>query len=362
MSQVAVPPPAHSAGAVETPAWWAASSWWLGLALSGGLAVLGVSAAGIPAMRHYGLSPLTLAIVLGIVAGNTFFPSVAAHTAAGVDFSKSTLLRIGIILFGLRITFQDIAAVGWAGIIIDALVVTATFLIALQLGTRVFRLDRQTSMLIGAGSALCGAAAVMATEPVVRGQPHKVSVAVATVVVFGTVAMFAYPLMYPYLGLSQHAYGVFTGSTVHEVAQVVAAGRSVSEPAAATAVIEKMLRIMMLAPFLMVLSGLKEHRRAVSGDGPAAGRAPIVIPWFAVLFIVASLVNSTHLLPVSLVAGLTQIDTLLLATAMAALGLHTQVSAIRRAGVRPLLLAASLFAFLLVGGYGINRLVSHLLG
>jgi len=337
-------------------------SWWLGLALCAALAALGISAAGMPAVRHFGLSALTLAIVLGIVAGNTFFPRVAARTAVGVDFSKSTVLRIGIVLFGLRITFQDIAAVGWAGIIIDALMVVATFVIAVQLGTRVFRLDRQTSMLIGAGSALCGAAAVMATEPVVRGQPHKVSVAVATVVVFGTLAMFAYPLLYPSLGLSEHAYGVFTGSTVHEVAQVVAAGRSVSEAAAATAVIEKMLRIMMLAPFLMVLSGLKDDPRGTARDQHSALRAPIVIPWFAVLFIVTSLVNSLHLLPASAVAWLTEFDTLLLATAMAGLGLHTQVGAIRRAGVRPLLLAASLFVFLVLGGYAINRVVSHLLG
>jgi uncharacterized integral membrane protein (TIGR00698 family) len=334
----------------------------LGLALCAALAVLAITAAGMPAAQHFGLSALTLAIVLGIVAGNTFFPRVAAHTAVGVDFSKATVLRIGIVLFGLRITFRDIAAVGWAGILIDALMVVATFGLAVQLGTRVFRLDRQTSMLIGAGSALCGAAAVMATEPVVRGQPHKVSVAVATVVVFGTLAMFAYPLLYPALGLSEHAYGVFTGSTIHEVAQVVAAGRSVSEAAAATAVIEKMLRIMMLAPFLMVLSGLKDQPRATSRDEHSALRAPIVIPWFAVLFIVTSLVNSVHLLPAAAVARLTELDTLLLATAMAALGLHTQLGAMRRAGVRPLLLAASLFVFLVVGGYAINRLVSHLFG
>jgi uncharacterized integral membrane protein (TIGR00698 family) len=319
---------------------------------------LAISAAGMPAVQHLGLSALTLAIVFGMVAGNTFFPRVAARTASGVNFSKSTLLRLGIILFGLRITFRDIAAVGWTGLIIDALMVVGTFVIAVQLGTRVFRLDRQTSMLIGAGSAICGAAAVMATEPVVRGQPYKVSVAVATVVVFGTLAMFAYPVLYPVLGLSEHAYGVFAGSTIHEVAQVVAAGRGVSETAATTAVIEKMLRVMLLAPFLMTLSGLKEH---ANGDGHSAARAPIMIPWFAVLFIVTSLVNSLHLLPASAVAWLTEFDTLLLATAMAGLGLHTQVGAIRRAGVRPLLLAASLFVFLVLGGYAINRLVSHLL-
>jgi uncharacterized integral membrane protein (TIGR00698 family) len=328
--------------------------------LAGAIAAAAAIAAGTPLMQHYGLSPLTLAIIFGIVAGNTFFPRIAAQTAAGVDFSKSTLLRAGIILFGLRITFQQIAAVGWTGVLIDALIVVLTFVIAVQLGTRAFGLDRQTSMLIGAGSALCGAAAVMATEPVVRGQAHKVSVAVATVVVFGTIGMFTYPLLYSFLGLSEHGYGLFTGSTVHEVAQVVAAGRSISEAAADTAVIEKMLRIMMLAPFLLVLSG---WQRESSSDaaGARAVRAPITIPWFAVLFVAASAVNSLHVLPQGVVSALTEIDTMLLATAMAALGLRTHIGAIRQAGLRPLLLALVLFVFLVVGGYAINQTVVSLL-
>jgi uncharacterized integral membrane protein (TIGR00698 family) len=340
-----------------------ARSWWLGIALAGAIAVAGIAVAHTAWAQYLGLSALTLAIVFGILAGNSFFPAIAARTAPGVDFSKSTLLRAGIILFGLRITFQQIAAVGWAGVVIDALMVALTFVIAVQLGTRLLGMDRETSMLIGAGSALCGAAAVMATEPVVRGQAHKVSVAVATVVVFGTLGMFAYPFLYPYLGMSEHAYGVFTGSTVHEVAQVVAAGRSVSEPAAAAAVIEKMLRIMMLAPFLLVLSGTQRDRAgAVAAEGHTVSRRPIVVPWFAVLFIVASAVNSLQLLPAGLVAALIDVDTVLLATAMAALGLRTHVGAIRQAGARPLLLAAVLFAFLVLGGYVINRLVAHLLG
>jgi uncharacterized integral membrane protein (TIGR00698 family) len=334
---------------------------WRGFALAGAIATGAVIAAGTPLSQHYGLSALTLAVVFGIVAGNTFFPRIAAQTAAGVDFSKSTLLRAGIILFGLRITFQQIAAVGWAGVLIDALIVVLTFVIAVQLGTRAFGLDRQTAMLIGAGSALCGAAAVMAAEPIVRGQAYKVSVAVATVVMFGTIGMFAYPLFFPFMGLSEHAYGVFTGSTVHEVAQVVAAGRSVSEAAAETAVIEKMLRIMMLAPFLLVLSGWQRERDANAAVVGLAARAPIMFPWFAVLFVVASAVNSLHVLPARLVSHLIEIDTMLLATAMAALGLRTHVGAIRQAGLRPLLLAAVLFIFLVVGGYVINRSVISLL-
>jgi uncharacterized integral membrane protein (TIGR00698 family) len=337
------------------------ADWWLGIALTGALAGIGMAAAEVDWVQRLGLSGLTVAIACGIIAGNTFFPLVATRTAAGVDFSKSRLLRTGIILYGFRITFQQIAEVGWSGALIDALMVSLTFLVAVQLGTRVFRLDRQTSMLIGAGSAICGAAAVMATEPVVRAQAHKVAEAVATVVVFGTIAMFTYPLLYAHLGLSQHAFGIFAGSTIHEVAQVIAAGKSVSEEVAGMAVIEKMLRVMMLAPFLLLLSASRSSR---DSGGPApdanAGHARVMIPWFALLFIAASALNSLQLLPVAFVNRLVQFDTLVLAMAMAALGLRTHFGAIRQAGVKPLLLAAALFIFLVLGGYAVNRLVTRL--
>jgi len=221
------------------------------------------------------------------------------------------------------------------------------------LGTRLFKLDRQTSMLIGAGSAICGAAAVMATEPVVRGPSHKTAIAVATVVAFGTCSMLLYPLLYPHLGLSEQAYGVYAGSTIHEVAQVIVAGKNVSDAAAGTAVIEKMLRVMMLAPFLLLLSGMQRtDRRRVVGA--------VTIPWFAVLFMAVSAVNSCRLIPGAWSSTLVQIDTALLATAMGAIGLRTHLGAVRQAGARPLMLASTLFAFLIVGGYGINRLVMGL--
>ena len=326
-----------------------------GLALTAALAAASTLLAQTPWLQQAGLSPLTLAIVLGMVAGNTFFPAIAPRTGAGVDFSKNILLRAGIILFGFRITFQDIAHIGWAGVLIAALVVACTFVLAVQVGTRLLRLDKQTAMLIGAGSAICGAAAVMAAEPVVKGQAHKVTVAVATVVVFGTLAMFLYPLIYPHLGMSEQAFGVYLGSTIHEVAQVVAAGAAVSDATASTAVIEKMMRVMMLAPFLVLLSGALSR-----GEGAAARR--IVIPWFAVLFIVAAGINSLQWLPQAVVHVILQLDAVLLAMAMAALGLRTRAGALREAGLRPMLLAAMLFAFLLVGGYGINLAVTALLG
>ncbi len=323
-----------------------------GLALAAGIALIAMAVGQMPWAARTGLSALPLAILAGIALGNTVFPRLAPCTGAGVDFAKQTLLRAGIVLYGVRVTFQDIAAVGWSGVLIDAIMIGLTFLLALQVGTRVLRLDRQTAMLIGAGSAICGAAAVLAAEPVVRAPAHKVSVAIATVVVFGTLGMLVYPLLYAHLGLTEHAYGVFTGSTVHEVAQVVAAGRAVSVGAASAALIEKMLRVMMLAPFLLLLS--LGH--------PRTGSTRIRIPWFAVAFLAVIALHSMIALPAALTSALVWLDTLLLAMAMASLGLRTHAGAIRQAGARPLLLASVVFVFLVTGGYAVNRTVSALIG
>ncbi|MGY8897418.1 MAG: YeiH family protein [Paraglaciecola sp.] len=338
------------------------SRWWLGLVLVTANAFVATYLSHVPFIQRTGLSSLTIGIVLGIIVGNTLFSRVAVHTDVGVDYAKSTLLKAGVVLFGFRITFAQVAGVGWQGLVTDIAMLGITFWLAVQLGKRVFKLDEQTTILIGAGSSICGAAAVMATEPVVKAQAHKVSVAVATVVVFGTLSMFVYPLAYGYLGLSEHAYGIFTGSTIHEVAQVVAAGSAVSPEAANVAVIEKMLRVMMLAPFLVLLSVWQNKKHAKTLSANEAGKpakSNIMIPWFAVLFIVASGINSAQVIPAQVTEKVVHLDGILLTIAMVALGLRTHIGAIRQAGLKPLLLAGCLFLFLTLGGYGINLAIAQ---
>ncbi len=354
-----------------------------GLALAFGIAAAAIWIADSNWLKARGFSALTVAIVLGMLLGNSVYPRIASQAGEGIGFSKQSLLRLGIVLYGLRLTFQDIAAVGVAGVVIDTLVVGSTFVLAVWLGTRVFGLDRKTAMLIGAGSSICGAAAVMAAEPVVRGRAEQVTVAVATVVVFGTLGMFLYPVLYRlnlgagFIPMSTKAYGIYTGSTVHEVAQVVAAGRAVAASAADTAVITKMVRVMMLAPFLIALSAWlsrasgHEGRDTDHGAGDAAPRAAapqaaaarrIVIPWFAVGFIAVAGLSSLRLLPHPVVATAIDLDTWLLAMAMGALGVATHASAFRLAGVKPLALAGVLFAWLIGGGLLINLAVARLFG
>jgi uncharacterized integral membrane protein (TIGR00698 family) len=342
-----------------------------GLALVAILAAVAIWLGRVGWFASAGISALTVAIVLGIVVGNTLYPRVARAGAGGVTFSKQTLLRLGIILYGLRLTFQDIAHVGIAGVAIDSLVLSSTFVLSWWMGTRLFGMDRETALLIGAGSAICGAAAVMATEPVVRGRAEQVTVAVSTVVVFGTVAIFLYPAIYHFIHrhhpllMSSASYGIFAGSTIHEVAQVLAAGRSISEDAANTAVITKMVRVMMLAPFLAMLSAVLARTAARCNAQPSSGArqsSKIVIPWFAVGFIGVAACNSLGVLPKAAVTGAVTFDTFILAMAMAALGLTTHVSAIRSAGIKPLALAAALFAWLILGGGAINAAVTAFLG
>ena len=346
-----------------------------GLALSAGVAAIATLVGDLPWFRSHGIGVLTLAIVLGMGAANTVYPALAATAGAGVAVSKQTLLRLGIILYGLRLTFQDIAHVGVAGVVIDALMLTSTFGLAWWMGTRILGLDRTTTMLIGAGSSICGAAAVMAAEPVLKGRADQVTVAVATVVVFGTLAMFLYPALYQLnahyhvIGASPALYGVFTGSTVHEVAQVVAAGNAVSDAAGNTAVITKMVRVMMLAPFLLSLSTLlarldrrgaaraEDGAQGVRGDDTRGGSG-VVIPWFAVIFVAVAGLNSLAILPSNAVHAAVSVDTFILAMAMAALGLNTRWSSLRTAGIKPLVLAAVLFTWLILGGLAITGLVT----
>lgn len=332
------------------------------------LAALAMRLGQLAALQALGLSALSLAIVGGMVLGNTVYPRLAGTLNDGVQLCKGSLLRLGIILYGLRVTLAQIADVGGAGILTAMLMVASTFLLACWLGRRVLGLDRNTAMLVGAGSAICGAAAVLATEPVVRGRPEQVAVAVATVVVFGTLALFLYPVLYtlaqgvPQLAGSPQQFGIYIGSTVHEVAQVVAAGASVDGAAQDSAVIVKMVRVMLLAPFLIVLSAwLLKHPQPGTSSADLASRRRITVPWFAVGFLLVVILNSVLRLPPGAIAAATAADNFILAMAMGALGLTTRVSAIRRTGAKPLWLALALFAWLVVGGAVVNCCVVALL-
>ena len=329
-----------------------------------------------PALGRNGLSILTLAILIGIAIGNMpIYKFLISYCGSGINFSKQKVLRLGIILYGFRLTFQDIGDVGIGGIVIDAVMLTSTFILAVYLGVKYFKLDRDTSILIGAGSSICGAAAILATEPILKASNERVAVAISTIVIFGTISIFIYPIIYSYALLhypeycSPEKFGIYIGSTIHEVAQVVATAGAIGDDVTNTAVIAKMVRVMMLAPFLIGVSAFlsfseKTGKTSATGNAISGDTKKSIgkfFPVFAIFFLIAIGINSTGYISQNVRTGLIYLDNFLLALAMGALGLTTHLSAIAKAGTRPLKLAAILFLWLVLGGAIINIAVSKYL-
>ncbi len=308
----------------------------------------------VPWFSHLGMSMLTLSILIGAIVGN-IFPKILRHgTAPGIQLAQQNMLRWGVALYGFNLSLHEILQVGPAAILIDIIMVTGTLVLGWFIGVRYFKMDPQTVILTSAGSAICGAAAVVATEPVLNAPAHKTAAAVGTVVLFGTLAMVVYPVVEHILGIDHSLFGVYAGSTVHEVAQVVAIGKTIGEHTADTAVIVKMIRVMFLAPFLLIVGRLFPQQ----GHGGETVKAKA--PTFAIAFIVIALVHPYLHLPEALVQIIRQLDIYLLAMAMGALGVHTTIEKLKKAGKDAITLASILFLWLMIGGGFVNAIVQHL--
>ena len=342
-----------------------------GVLFAGLLAAVATQLAGLPWMESLALSPLTVGIVCGMLYGNSLRGDMPADWNAGIHFTARRLLRIAVAFYGLNISVQQIAAVGLPGLAVSAAVVLGVLAIGTAAGVYLLRLDRDTAMLTAAGSAICGAAAVLAFEPTLRAQPHKSAVAVATVVLFGTLSMFLYPVLYHlgWLDLETRALGIYIGGTIHEVAQVVGAASNIDPATTEVATIVKMTRVAMLVPVLLVLGLWLRGRGPGSGAGTdasvnagaAAGgsRADrLPVPWFALGFLALAIINSLAVLPPALVEAVRTIDYFALTMAMTALGIETRYAQIRRAGPRVLVLGLLLYGLLLGGGYAVVRLAA----
>ncbi|NNM54910.1 MAG: YeiH family putative sulfate export transporter [Spirochaetales bacterium] len=316
--------------------------------------------AALPVIKNLGLSPLIIGILIGMIYANTLRSHAPREWGSGISFSAKTILRISVVFFGFHVTFQDIASVGLDGILVSVLMVTTTFLLGAFLGQKVFKLDRDTSLLTASGSAVCGAAAVLATEPVLKAEAYKSAIAVSTVVIFGTLSMFLYPIIYKtgILHVDQTHFGLYAGGSIHEVAQVIGATNPAGKQAMDVGVIVKLTRVMLLSPLLVILGVILSALARRKKNGEATGKTKIVVPWFAILFIVASGINSLNIIPKPVVDVILMLDTFLLTMAMTALGLETSAAKFRQAGLRPFLLALALWVWLLVGGYGVMQLVT----
>ena len=330
-----------------------------GVLFVGLLAAAVVQLATTPVVKSMGFSPLVVGIVCGMLYGNFLRGTMPAEWGVGVHFTARRLLRVAVAFYGLNISVQQIIAVGLPGIIVSTAVVLSVLVLGTLVGTRILKLDRDTAMLTAAGSAICGAAAVLAFETTLKAEPHKSAVAVATVVLFGTISMFLYPLLFQlgWIALDPRAFGIFLGGTVHEVAQVVGAASNIDAATTEVATIVKMTRVALLVPVLLVL-GFWLQRSATTSADPTSAKTKLPIPWFAIGFLVLALINSAQVIPAAILQTLRTLDIFVLTMAMTALGIETRFAQIRKAGPRVMVLGVILFILLGMGGYRLVKLVT----
>ncbi len=326
--------------------------------------------AGLAPIHALGLSPLVIGIVMGIFYANTLHNHIPDAWDTGIVFSGKKILRFAIVIYGFRITFQQIMDVGLEGFLVSLIMLSTTFIFGSWLGNKIFGMEKDTSMLTASGASVCGAAAVLATEPVLKAEGHKTAIAVSMVVLFGTISMFLYPVLYSaiiepakgFLHMTPSQFGIYVGGTIHEVAQVVAVPFSIPNSPiemANNAVIVKMTRVIMIAPMLIILGIYLSYSAKKEGGNSSAVK--LVIPWFAVYFIGVAGFNSFHLIPQNIVDIINNIDTFLLTMAMTALGMGTRFSKFKGLGLAPVYTALGMFIWLVIGGFIVTKIVCGLI-
>ncbi|UOY94085.1 YeiH family protein [Ectobacillus sp. JY-23] len=313
-----------------------------GITITLALAIMAKFAAQLPLLHIVG--QLVIAMILGMLwrsAGGT--PNV------GTAFSSKVLLRFGIILLGMRLDFQDIVQAGPKVFLIAVIHIVFTIAMIYAL-TKWLGGDEKIGILTACGTAICGAAAIAAIAPQVKASEEETTLGIATVAVLGTIFTIAYTLLYPILSLSANAYGVLAGGTLHEIAHVVAAAAPGGSVALDTAIIVKLTRVALLIPVALLIGIWWTRRDSVTNDA----KHSVPIPWFIFGFLAMSGVNSLHIIPKGIVDLLITCAYLLMAMAMAGMGISVNIKAFQQKGSKVFL--ATLIGSLLLSMLGFTLL------
>jgi len=295
------------------------------------------------------LSPLILAVILGMFVRNTV--GVSKRFQPGITFSLKKILRLAIILLGLRLSVGQILDVGPTGLFIVAITLVSTFTFTCWLG-RKLGVGRNLRQLIAAGTSICGASAVVATSGAIESSDDDVAYAISVVTLFGTLSMLGFPaLNHIALHLSPEAFGIWCGATIHEVAQVVAAAFQGGQISGETATISKLSRVIFLIPVMLFLSSTNLQRGDRAEEGAEPSKLPI--PWFVVGFLVLVVLNSFSLFPAGAVAAIVVWNKFLLTISLAAMGLKADLRKVCQTGLKPLYLGAASWLFISVLGLGL---------
>ena len=296
--------------------------------------------------------PILLAILFGIVVRNV--RPLPVSLDPGISFSFRTLLRVGIVGLGFDFSARALAGIGLRGLILDLSIIASVYLAALWFG-RLRGLPDSLSLLLGTGTAICGASAIVAANGVIRGKDEEVAYSVATVTLFGTLSMFLYPVVRRLLHLPPEVYGAWSGASIHEIGQVVGATLPYSKEALELATLLKLTRVALLLPVILLLEAYVLAR--ARSENPSLARGKRHVPWFVGAFAGVVLLNFLLPLPPGILHLLQGGDAAILAVAMAAMGLETYLSRILRFGVRPLASGVFLWLFVSVTGLALAMLL-----
>ncbi|ENX57819.1 MULTISPECIES: YeiH family protein [Acinetobacter] len=292
--------------------------------------------------EHYGAPVMLFALLLGM--GLNFLSS-ESQCKAGIEFTARTVLRIGIALLGMRITLGQITALGWQPIVLVITLVIVTISVSV-ITAKILGFKKLFGMLTGGATAICGASAALALSAAFPQHPQKEKATLFTVIgvsALSTLAMIVYPMIARWLELSPQQAGVFLGATIHDVAQVVGAGYSMSPETGDTATVVKLMRVAMLLPVIICAAMITRMQ-----GGDATGKHPPLLPWFAVGFLVLACINSTGWVPSMLQQGVNELSKWCLVIAISALGMKTQLKELASVGIKPILLMLGETIFLVV--------------
>jgi len=285
------------------------------------------------------VSPLLISISVGVATRNIL--GLRRAFEPGIQFSMKKILRLSIVLLGLRLSFIQVLDIGFAGMFTLAFSSIGTLFFTFWLGKRL-NINSRFSQLIAIGTSICGASAIVAAAPVIESSEEDLTYVVATITSLGTLAMVSYPLLQELIQLNPNEFGLWCGASIHEVAQVLVASFQVGTFSGEIATVAKLSRVLLIIPVLFILSFQnKSHSQNFSLQ-----KIFSFIPWFVCFFVLVTLLNSMNLIPVNVKVFLISINQFLLCLSMAAVGLGTRLSRIAAIGIKPFLLAIFSWLFL----------------
>ncbi|MBO9547907.1 putative sulfate exporter family transporter [Pseudomonas sp.] len=299
--------------------------------------------------EHYGAPVMLFALLLGLALN---FLSADGTCKAGIEFTARTVLRLGVALLGMRITLEQMAGLGWKAVALVVILVVVTISVSM-VAAKALGFQRLFGMLTGGATAICGASAALALAAALPSHPQKERATLFTVIgvsALSTLAMILYPMIANALGLSPQTAGVFLGATIHDVAQVVGAGYSMSTETGDTATVVKLMRVAMLVP-VIVVAAMIGRRQGID----SSGKRPPLLPWFAVGFLLLACVNSTGWVPLVVQGSINELSRWCLVVSIAALGMKTQLKELAAVGIKPILLMVGETVFLVLLVLGLLR-------